>query len=123
MLCPVTQAFSTLDRFLLLICTIVFSWQQLSFGEEEIKQWLPRADRQLVVSVNQGIALGLIVLGLFLLAHYKRPWVRPLILLAITLPCMLLQYVLSKQTTIFFLSVWDNSLTTLFTSSSSGECA
>src|SRR5207248_6787216 len=104
MLCPITQTFSTLDRFLLFICAIAFSWQQLSFGEEEVQQWLPRADRQLVVSVNQGIALEIIVLGLFLLARYKRPWIRPLILLGIALPCMLLQYVLSKHTMILFLS-------------------
>ena len=103
-LCPVTRNPSMLERFLLFVCTIAFSWQQLSFGEEEVQQWLPRADKQLIVSVNQGIALGLIVFGLCLLAHYKRPWIRSLLLLGITLPCILLQYVLSKHTPIPFLS-------------------
>jgi serine/threonine protein kinase len=104
LLCPITPDLSTLERFLLFLCAIVFSWQQLSFGEVEVQHWFPRAGSQLIVSVNQGIALGIIVLGLFLLARYRRLWVHPLILLAIALPCLLLQYVLSKQNTIPFLS-------------------
>ncbi len=104
LLYPVRSALSKQERILLFLCILVFAWQQLSFGEVEIQTWLPRADQQLVVSINQGVALGIAILGLFLLARYRRQWVHPLLLLGIVIPCMLLQYILAKQFTIPLLS-------------------